>query len=41
MRKYDDLKRKYPIDMKGLTSIQGLGAKKAIVLYRAAWSKRI
>ncbi len=34
IRKYDDLKRKYPIDMAGLTSIQGLGAKRAITLYK-------
>jgi len=34
MQKYEYLKKKYPIDMKGLTSIQGLGAKKAITLYR-------
>ncbi len=33
MQKYEYLKKKYPIDMKGLTSIQGLGAKKAVALY--------
>jgi DNA polymerase (family 10) len=32
--KYDTLKKKYPIDMASLTSIQGLGAKKALTLYK-------
>lgn len=34
MSKYDKLKKKYPIDMRALTSIEGMGAKKAIALYR-------
>lgn len=34
MKKYSDLKKKYPVNMKELTSIQGIGAKKAILLYR-------
>lgn len=34
MKKYDDLKKKYPLDMKALTSIQGLGARKALALYK-------
>ncbi len=34
IEKYDELKKKYPIDMAALTSIQGMGAKKAITLYR-------
>ena len=35
MEKYDYLKKMYPIDMKGLTSIQGLGARKALALYKS------
>lgn len=34
MKKYDDLKKKYPMDIKQLTSISGLGAKKAARLYK-------
>ncbi len=34
MRKYDELKKKYPVDFKGLTKVQGLGPKKIIKLYR-------
>ena len=34
IRKYVDLKKKYPIDMKQLTGIEGIGAKKAIALYK-------
>lgn len=41
MSKYDMLKKKYPIDMKALTSIEGLGAKKAIALYRKLKVKNI
>ncbi len=33
-KKYDTLRKKYPIDMAGLTSIQGVGAKKALTLYK-------
>ncbi|MCL4326866.1 MAG: helix-hairpin-helix domain-containing protein, partial [Candidatus Thermoplasmatota archaeon] len=31
--KYDDLKKKYPIDFQSLKNIQGLGPKKIFVLY--------
>jgi DNA polymerase (family X) len=41
MEKYDYLKKMYPIDMKGLTSIEGLGAKKAVALYRQLGVKSI
>ncbi len=34
MKKYDELKRKYPIDFKGLLLLEGMGAKKAITLYK-------
>ena len=34
LKKYEGLKKKYPIDMAGLTSIQGLGAKRAVTLYK-------
>jgi len=34
IKKYDELKKRYPVDMAALTSIQGMGAKKAITLYR-------
>ncbi len=33
MRKYEELKRKYPIDFTGLTKVRGLGSKKAFRLY--------
>ncbi len=33
MKKYDGLKRQYPIDFKALTAIEGLGAKRLIRLY--------
>lgn len=33
IKRYDELKKKYPIDLKALTSIEGMGAKKAISLY--------
>ncbi len=35
MGKYEMLKRRYPIDMKGLTRIEGVGARKAIALYKS------
>lgn len=41
IRKYEELKRKYPIDMRALTSIEGVGAKKAIALYRKLGVKDI
>ncbi len=34
MKKYDGLKKKYPIDFENLTRIEGIGAKKAIKLYQ-------
>ena len=34
IKKYDELKKKYPIDIKQLTSIAGVGAKKAAKLYK-------
>lgn len=34
IKKYEDLKKRYPIDIKQLTSIEGIGAKKAIRLYK-------
>ncbi len=34
MKKYDELKRRYPIDFKGLLSLEGMGAKKAVTLYK-------
>ncbi|MCL4373817.1 MAG: DNA polymerase/3'-5' exonuclease PolX [Candidatus Marsarchaeota archaeon] len=39
--KYDELKKKYPIDMKALTSIEGMGAKKAVILYKKLGVKDI
>ena len=35
MKKYEALKKKYPIDMKKLTSVEGIGAKKAVALYKS------
>lgn len=35
MKKFDNLKKTYPVDFKTLTKIQGLGAKKVFKLYRA------
>ncbi|MCL4411446.1 DNA polymerase/3'-5' exonuclease PolX [Candidatus Marsarchaeota archaeon] len=34
IRKYDALKKKYPVDFKSLTKLEGMGAKKAMLLYR-------
>ena len=34
MKKYEDFKKKYPVDFKELTKIQGMGAKKAYKLYK-------
>lgn len=34
MKKYQELKKKYPIDFKNLTRIQGLGPKRAYILYK-------
>lgn len=41
IRKYEELKKKYPIDMKQLTSIEGIGAKKAISLYKSLGIRNI
>jgi DNA polymerase (family 10) len=41
IKKYEELKRKYPIDMKALTSIEGMGARKAIALYKQLGVKDI
>ncbi len=34
MKKYDELKKKYPIDFSNLTKIRGMGSKKAFRLYK-------
>jgi len=34
MKMYTELKKKYPINFKELTSIEGLGAKRAVILYK-------
>src|SRR5208283_2788601 len=34
IKKYEGLKKKYPIDMASLTAINGMGAKRAILLYK-------
>jgi len=39
--KYEKLKKKYPIDMKALMSIEGIGAKKAVILYKELGVKSI
>lgn len=41
MKKYQDLKKKYPIDFAGLTKIQGMGAKKALKLYKTVGVKDV
>jgi DNA polymerase (family 10) len=41
IKKYEELKRKYPINMSELTSLTGMGAKKAIVLYKQLGIKNI
>jgi len=41
MSKYENLKKKYPIDMKALTGIEGIGARKAIALYRQIGVKNV
>ena len=41
IKKYDELKRKYPIDMAGLTSITGMGPKRAMLLYKKLGIKNI
>ena len=34
IRKYEELKAKYPVDFGSLTAISGVGAKKALILYK-------
>ncbi|MGC8648668.1 MAG: DNA polymerase/3'-5' exonuclease PolX [Candidatus Micrarchaeia archaeon] len=41
IKKYDELKKKYPIDFKNLTSITGLGAKRTLFLYKKLGVKNI
>ncbi len=41
IKKYEELKKKYPVDMGALTAIQGMGAKKAIFLYKKLGIKNI
>jgi DNA polymerase (family 10) len=41
IKKYEELKKKYPIDMKQLTSIEGIGAKKALALYKSLGVRNI
>lgn len=41
IRKYEELKKKYPIDFRNLTQIQGLGPKRAFKLYKTLGVKDI
>jgi len=41
MRKYIELKKKYPVDFTAITKIQGMGAKKAFKLYKAIGVKNL
>ncbi len=41
IKKYEELKRKYPVDIASLTAISGVGAKKAITLYKELGIKNI
>ncbi|MEM0201169.1 MAG: DNA polymerase/3'-5' exonuclease PolX [Candidatus Micrarchaeaceae archaeon] len=41
IKKYEELKKKYPIDFSTLTKIQGLGSKRAYVLYKNLGVKNI
>jgi DNA polymerase (family 10) len=41
LQKYEQLKEKYPINMAELTTIQGLGAKRAVILYKELGVKNI
>ncbi len=34
IKKYNEFKKKYPIDLRQLTNIEGIGARKAILLYK-------
>lgn len=41
IKKYDDLKKRYPVDMAGLTSITGMGPKRAMILFKELGIKNI
>ncbi len=41
VKKYDKMKKEYPIDFANLTKIEGMGAKKAIALYKKLGVKDI
>lgn len=41
IKKYQELKKKYPLDFTALTKIQGMGAKKAFKLYKSLGVKNI
>ncbi len=41
MKRYDELKKAYPIDLAGLTRIQGIGPKSAFRLYRELSIKNV
>ena len=41
MSKYQEMKKKYPVDLANLTKIQGMGPKKAFKLYKALGIKDI
>lgn len=41
LKKYNELKKKYPIDFKELTSLEGMGAKTAAQLYKSLNIKNI
>ncbi|MGC8538767.1 MAG: DNA polymerase/3'-5' exonuclease PolX [Candidatus Micrarchaeia archaeon] len=41
IKKYEDLKKQYPIDFDSLTKIQGLGAKRVFKLYKALGVKNV
>lgn len=41
MRKYIDLKKKYPVDFNAITKIQGMGPRKAFKLYKAIGVRNI
>ncbi|MCL4379390.1 MAG: DNA polymerase/3'-5' exonuclease PolX [Candidatus Marsarchaeota archaeon] len=41
IKKYEELKKRYPFDMGSLTTITGMGAKKAILLYKKLGIKNL
>jgi DNA polymerase (family 10) len=41
VKKYEELKKQYPIDFANLTKIEGMGAKRAILLYQKLGIKNI